>query len=731
MIAQQVGSKATRDALFLSSFDAQDLPRVVIAAAAASMVAVLAASRAYARFGPTRVVPVVFGVSAVLYFVEWSFADAMTKPVAVVLYIHTALFGALVISGFWSVVNERFDPHAAKTVVSRIGTGATFGGVAGGLLAERVGSMFEANTMLLALCVLNLIAGCGVFFIDTEKRTGPPPEPAANGISVLRKTPYLRMLAGMVLLTAMSAALLDYAFKAEVAAHYEQGSGDLLQFFALFHVVAAVLSLLVQLGLAKVALEQLRPAGSAALLPAIVILTASVAAAITNLATVVLSRASELVVANSIFRSGYELLYTPVAPEKKRPTKTLIDVAGNRLGDAVGSGLVLLILALVPAVLSSSVVLGLGAVFAVASLFIARHLHRGYVSQLSLSLSSGAPKGAEAAMLQAATLQTLSTLGLDREALFEQIAAHRSYGDRVSHASFDGPDETLPPPPFDDGIDAPADDPVHEIALTLRQGSAAEIREALDTESLDVRIVPFVIALLARRDVYHNAVLALRTVADDAVEPMVAALTDAEQPFAIRRRLPRVLQLCNTQAGSDGLARGLHDDKFEVRYRCAIALARIAARIDTLRPDAERIHERVKYELSRSRRTWDKGRRLLDDDDDDPTPLLERKADRDRIHRSVEHVFTMLSLVYDPQAVRLALFAVSGDDRALRGTALEYLENVLPDDIREALFPMLDARIEIARKRTQREIVADLVRSFKAMDAEELRQAIESEKKES
>ena len=52
--------------------------------------------------------------------------------------------GALVISGFWSVVNERFDPHSAKGMVSRIGTGATVGGVVGGLVAWRVGEAFDA-----------------------------------------------------------------------------------------------------------------------------------------------------------------------------------------------------------------------------------------------------------------------------------------------------------------------------------------------------------------------------------------------------------------------------------------------------------------------------------------------------------------------------------------------------------------------------------------------------------
>ena len=217
--------------------------------------------------------------------------------------------------------------------------------------------------------------------------------------------------------------------------------------------------------------------------------------------------------------------------------------------------------------------------------------------------STGAPEGAEAAMLRAATLQTLSTLGLDREALLTQIAANQSYGDRSSHASFDERESTIPPAAFDDGIGAPADDPIHQQASLLRHGSADEIRQVLRDPPLEPRLVPFVIALLARRDVYHDAILALRGVVNEAVEPMVAALIDVEQPFAIRRRLPRVLQLCDSPEGAEGLARGLDDDKFEVRYRCAIALARIAARFPEHRTPPERIHERVKYELSRSRRT--------------------------------------------------------------------------------------------------------------------------------
>jgi len=717
MIAQQVGSKATRDALFLSSFDAEDLPRVVIASAAASMVAVFAASRAFARFGPARVVPVAFGVSGALYLTEWLLVDQAPRPIAVVLFLHTAVFGALVISGFWSVVNERFDPHSAKGMVSRIGTGATVGGVVGGIVAWRVGEAFDANAMLVVLAGLNGLAALGVARIGGgEGEHDDPVAASTSGLRVLLGAPYLRALAAIVVLTAVSAGLLDYAFKAEAARQFEQGSQDMLSFFAIFHVGAAVLSLLLQTVAAKPALERLGVAGSVATLPTVVLMTAAVAAGLTRIGTVVVARAAELVLANSIFRSGYELLYTPVSPEKKRPTKALIDVAGNRVGDALGSGVVIVILAVAPAV-SLDLVLGFAAAFAALSLVIARRLHKGYVGQLEESLRQGTPFAAERAVLEAATLQTLSTLGLDREALFEQLAAHQSWSDRSTHPTVDSA-PSVPP----DGIDAPADDPVHARARTLRSGTPDEIRAALTDEVLDPRLAPFAIALLARRDVHHDAIRALRGIADEIPTELSEAVADADQPFAIRRRLPRVLEVCDAPEAFDGLARGLDDSLFEVRYRCALALSRIATRHPERRLPVETVHAAVKSELGIGRKVWEQ-RRLLDDDTDEDAPLLD-KARRDRVHRSVEHVFTVLSLAYDPEPLRLSLVALATEDGKLRGTALEYLENVLPEDIKEALFPMLDVRVEIRKRRSREEIVDDLVRSMQSLDAKALERAI-------
>ena len=71
LVAQHVAGKATRDTLFLSHFGLGLLPAAMIGAALVSSVAVVGISRALGKYGPARIVPVMFGSSAVLFLLEW------------------------------------------------------------------------------------------------------------------------------------------------------------------------------------------------------------------------------------------------------------------------------------------------------------------------------------------------------------------------------------------------------------------------------------------------------------------------------------------------------------------------------------------------------------------------------------------------------------------------------------------------------------------------------------
>ena len=53
-------------------------------------------------------------------------------------------------------------------------------------------------------------------------------------------------------------------------------------------------------------------------------------------------------------------------------------------------------------------------------------------------------------------------------------------------------------------------------------------------------------------------------------------------------------------------------------------------------------------------------------------------------------MFNVLGLVLPAEPLRVALRAAKTDDAELRGMALEYLESILPPDVRAQLWPLLD-----------------------------------------
>jgi hypothetical protein len=87
---------------------------------------------------------------------------------------------------------------------------------------------------------------------------------------------------------------------------------------------------------------------------------------------------------------------------------------------------------------------------------------------------------------------------------------------------------------------------------------------------------------------------------------------------------------------------------------------------------------------------WE-GRQLIDAGDDDwAAPVAD--VVRERANRSLEHVFTLLSLILPRATIQLAFQGLQTDDPHLRGTALEYLETVLPEPVRQRLWPFLEVR---------------------------------------
>src|SRR3569833_1249488 len=97
----------------------------------------------------------------------------------------------------------------------------------------------------------------------------------------------------------------------------------------------------------------------------------------------------ELVLRGSFQRSSYELFFTPVPPREKRATKTFIDVSCDRMGDALGAGVLQLLLLLGPRQ-AVAPILGLTAELGILSYWITKRMDAAYSRVLEHGLLSRA-----------------------------------------------------------------------------------------------------------------------------------------------------------------------------------------------------------------------------------------------------------------------------------------------------------------------------------------------------
>jgi len=711
MIAQQVGGKAARDAFFLSQFEVASLPTMMVVSALVSIGVVRWVMGRAARW----LVPRGFAASGLLLLGQWALAPFQPRLVAVALYLHIAVFGSILISGFWSLVTDRFDPHTARRRMGQIATGASVGAVVGGLLVERVGALFSVTAVFPILALLHLV--CAALVLPLRPSTAKHRDSSIEqdvgiraGMQVFKRMPYLRNLAYLVFLGAVSAALIDYAFKAEVATTLAGGEA-MMRFFALYYTAIGIVTLVVQSSLSRRSLERLGLAGTSATLPATVVAGSVGMIVAPGLASALAARGAEAAVRSSLFRSGYELFYSPVAPRDKRAVKTAIDVLWERLGDVLGGVAAKALLVLVP-LAARNAILALAALLGGAAFWVCHRLHRGYIEALEASLrrrqlpvdGSRIDRSLGTALLQSQGQMQLHSvlftvagdlgggdLAADGEAVTELMEAT-------------GPAAAVP------GVIAA--DPVTRRLLALRSSDTARVRDALAEGPLDALLAPQVIDLLARDEVAADAARTLRPLAPRIVGQLGDALVDPEREFVVRRRIPGVLAGSASQRAVAPLVTGLGDHRFEVRYRCGRALRRLQSKEVPLALAAGDVHAIVLDEVRVDRRVWE-GRLQLEqlepqDEPEDPFDELLRK----RAHRRLEHVFTLLGLTLPREPLQIAFRGLHTDDQHLKGTALEYLDSVLPKQIRDRLWPYLTAEpAEPMAQRPRDEIVADLMSS--------------------
>ncbi|MCC7539976.1 MAG: hypothetical protein IT379_27395 [Deltaproteobacteria bacterium] len=672
LVAQQVIGKALRDTLFIATFGVELLPYAMLTSAVVTGVLVAVMARVVVRRTPRSLAMATMLASAALLTASWVTASIAPAAAAALTYLHTGALTAASASVLWTHVSESFDPYAARGAVPRIMGGATLGGVLGGLVTWRVAALVEPRHLLLLAAALNLAAVLALRQLRApERRRHAAPE-RLPWSAFARELPFLRAIAALVSIAAVSQAVLDYLLSAAAVDALGRGA-QLLSFFALFQTGVGVLSFLVQISASRGALERFGVGRVLAVPPLAVVAGTLLTIVAPPLGAAVVLRGADGALGASLQRSAYEVLFAPLDAAKRRACKPVLDVAVDRAGTLLGGGLVAAVIAIGGTHVAAILTVVAGAL-ALARLLLTPALQRGYRRALADGLRHGRLEMSGSGVLDPATVGELSkVVAGGRESLLREIDRFERAKERLpmapgglSLAAFD-----LPGGPALDAYDVDhADDDArgetHDDAVVaalrdLRSAQPERARAALAVRPCEPILAPQVIALLANDDLAQSAADWLSAQEPPAVGLLADALLGDAIPPAARRRVARVLAKLDDPRTDECLLGALDRVPSSVRLGVAQALARVATRRRLPRP-------RLLLAMTHA-------------------ATVGGSDGADRSSRA-EEIFELLAAAYPKEPVRAASRALARADEH-RGIALEWLDVLLPHDVKAVVWPVL------------------------------------------
>jgi len=693
MMAFVVLSRALREALFLASFDAAYLPYIGGAAIGIGLAGAGLFARALGSWQPKPVLRSVMASLAFALAALYPLIDRST-PVIVLFYLLTAVGTILLTSGFWLVVSEFFAVREAKRLFGLVSAGGTLGMLVAGTSIRPLLSWFEPRDLvfvLIGLLGLSLLLNEAVTR-DRRETVAPTGRDAARprgeGIRLVLAEPQVRLIASVLLLIGAASALVDYQFKEAVQQSLGSGS-QMAGFFGDFYAWTGGLALVIQLLITTRFLASAGVSWSVALVPLVVAFGSVGMLLVPGLVAATSLRGADSTLRKSVFRSVMEFLWVSVPHDLRRRTKTVVDSVADAAGEGLGLILVFLWVT-VPGFSSrwlSLFVIGI----CLAVLVLSRRVGQEYFATLRSRLAGGG-RGVDLLTESPGRDRTMTTLS---RADITRVLNARGIARDIAGVPDVEPPNALEPE------EARGADDVGRIADLLRSGGVHE-RD----------MVPALARLLARDEFMTPASEALVAIGQPAIPGLRQLLADERSDFVIRRRIPRVLARIPDPAAAEALLQALGAGRFEIRYRAAVALTRRRdpelPRLESRRDGS--IWKAIRDELGRGRAVWELARLL---DGREPDAFVDRELGL-RGELSLEHVFRLLSLVLDPEAIRAAYRSLVSTDDEARSFALEYLEQTLPGDVRRRLWPFIGDMSAYQENRALRpldRVVADLVRT--------------------
>lgn len=702
-----------RDAFFLMKFEVEQLPFMLVAVALVGVPFLSIYAKIATLFPTGHLASGYFLIVGIGYFVMSRLVLIDTQWSVLVFYFYVTLAGVLSISIFWLAVGARFYMRQAKKMMSLFGAGCVCGNLLGGAIGRWGSHYVETETLIAIVGQMFLFAtllSLWVFRPTQMRQTSETEEKGGylSGFKELRQTPLLRAIAIMLMGGVMIGTLADYQLQAMAKEEYPS-KVELVQFFGTLYAILGAVTLLAQLMLTNWILKKFGMFGGLMSLPLAALPGGVAMIAVPSIFSAVLLRGAENGIRFSIYSSGYELAYLPVDEQKRKRAKPLIDVLLKR-GATGLAALLILFLTEVAEVGQHGISIATMTLVVIMTGLV-WNVRKIYVAALQMNLSDSQDDPFEDGMQT--TVHMASNNAFHHEqtgAWTTSIIFSPEFQDAATQVSqsreMASADATIPllkGPSADASAGALFENLQEKKNLT---GTLAQIYRGNDPRYA-AALLPF----LGEEHSKKMVIKIFNRFGTSVVGVLADAALNEQEPLGVRKAA--ILQLGRaysplTIAVLKILFRS--PDK-HIRRACSSAFLAIRKKHKEQKLSVDELIVLLERESSDDHVIWHaqaelKNRRA--DEKNSERLQQELIASQDRRRR---HLFRLLSLCYDLKTLNASFNALTGDNGQARDTALEYLDNVLHERVKNLVWALIDPEAlyrKNAAKRSTDSVVQDL-----------------------
>jgi HEAT repeat protein/CRP-like cAMP-binding protein len=227
---------------------------------------------------------------------------------------------------------------------------------------------------------------------------------------------------------------------------------------------------------------------------------------------------------------------------------------------------------------------------------------------------------------------------------------------------------------------------LYDPAPDVVEAAMAGVRTA---GASDYIFVPALITLLRNRQVKGAARETLVSYGEGVLDALAHFMRDPEEDIWLRRHIPTTIARIGTQRAANVLLAGLDEPDGFLRYKIIAALERLR------RTDVPIAFDRTKLEplVIREARRYLAALSLHSNlfvGGGLPSDTLLSRALEEKMTRAKDRAYRLLSLIFPWQDVFAAQWTLTNGDARSRASASEYLDNLLPSDLRKVVMPVVE-----------------------------------------